>query len=362
MGRLAVLPALLAIIMALSVAFGKNVAPRHFKIPKGITNKAPVVKFQDLAAPEQKASSNILPDHVFYENYRANFSWSDKRLQAALGIRPSTKGKNGSSNDKRSIVKRTPGDPNNPLLKLPSCLGCIEAYNGKVTTINDLTTEWLEQQLLEKDNQLQDRCVFYTSVLEPSVDLIEYTERKAMGHNDHPGLSWFATEWACSLGMVSIWNLYPGQNDISNPNPDDPKIRNFWEVFIEGSWLYFLYQNKQQFIYFENMSRAMARHYVMSMQPTRLTKYQYIWANVEWPTLKARYASGGAGAPTRLIAVDARSKAQYEVDINTLQAHDTPLERDDPDYLDFDTFEHDLQKRDTCTQNLAYEVNMDWFG
>lgn len=203
MGRLAVLPLFLAIFFILSVAVGKNVAPRTSKDPRGIANKAPIVNIRGHAGHEQEKPNGILPEHAFYQNYQANFSWSDKQLQAALGIRTVATGENI---DKRHISKRTPGSqPGDPVFKLPSCLGCIEAAAGRVTSINDLTTEWLEKQMLLPDSQLQNNCVFYTSVPKVTEDATEYNIRQTMGHLEHPGLSWFATNWACGKSFVSIW-------------------------------------------------------------------------------------------------------------------------------------------------------------
>lgn len=96
----------------------------------------------------------------------------------------------------------------------------------------------------------------------------------------------------------------------------------------------------------------------MSIYPTNLKKYGWIWGTIEWVELKARYASGGAGAPTKLIAINAVDNTeQWNINIDTLAADPHPLKRSDPHYLDLS-----LEKRDTCADNLAYEVNMDWFG
>lgn len=53
--------------------------------------------------------------------------------------------------------------------------------------------------------------------------------------------------------------MYPGANDVTNGG-DVPQVRNFWEVYVPGSWLNFLVQNDQQFTYFGRMSDAMAKH------------------------------------------------------------------------------------------------------
>ncbi|KAK0757406.1 hypothetical protein N5P37_010129 [Trichoderma harzianum] len=360
MGRLAVLPVFFAITLIISLAFGKNVAPRTLHTPKGITNKASAVNVRGHKDTEQKLSNDVLPEHIFYGNYQVNFSWNNKQLQAALGIRPLP------SLDKRNIVKRTPGSqPGDPVFKLPSCLGCIEAAAGKVTSINDLTTEWLEKQILLPDSQLMNRCVFYTSVPKENEDKAEWDLRQTMGHLDHPGLSWFATDWACNHKLLSIWNLYSGKNDISNPNPDNPKDRNYWEVFVDGSWLAFLQTNQVYFTYFEHMSRAMARHcggvvYVMSLKPRQLSKYQYIWA-AEFSELKARYSGASAGRPTQLVAVNAIDNTeQWNISWDDLSADSTPLSKGDPGHIDFVRLS--LERRANCQANLDYEVNMDWFG
>lgn len=99
---------------------------------------------------------------------------------------------------------------------------------------------------------------------------------------------------------------------------------------------------------------------VMSLEPKQLTLYGFIWGGHEQPTLASRYSQGGAGAPTRLISIDASDyRLQYEIDIVT-QAYIGTVKRDDPDYLDPDSF--DLHTRDTCTENLEYQGNDDWFG
>lgn len=217
------------IIFTLSFSIlGKNVAPPAVKhepvianeqLPRSLPrNKAPSMKVTgrssrgvqqvDSSPPETVPVPHISPDHVFYDSYQANFSWSDPALQAALGIRPAS-----SELQQRDeiIVKRTPGSaPGDPLVKTPSCLGCIEASNGQSVTLADLTTEYLENQILLRDSVLQDRCVFYTSVpnsfsFSPA-DLIELFDRRALGGADrHPGLSLIATNWACSSNKVTIW-------------------------------------------------------------------------------------------------------------------------------------------------------------
>ncbi|KAI1211221.1 uncharacterized protein F4807DRAFT_466539 [Annulohypoxylon truncatum] len=366
---------------------GKNVAPpvvkrRHaHPVPQNLhPNKAPSIKVTGQAShgqkqtdskPEEAAPVPYIPqDHVFYDSYQANFSWSDPALQAALGIRPIPSQMNTRDGN---IFKRSPGStPDDPIFKLPSCLGCYEASQGRTVTLADLTTEYLEQQILLPDSLLQDRCVFYTSVPDPrkdplsTADRAEFFNRVALGGEDrHHGLSLIATKWACSNNKVTIWNMYSGENDVSGGR-DIPSKRNYWEVHVKGSWLNFLDGTDARFTYFENMSRAMARHcggtiYVMSMRPMQLYKYKFIWGNVEYPQLLARYSAGKGGAPTKLISIDAANPyLQYVLDWTTQKPLD-PLPPRDPDFLEVS--ESMLQARDTCTDNVEYEEpGEDWFG
>lgn len=281
MGQFALLRLLAAIFMLFSITIGKNVAPRTSKgSSKGIANKAPLLHIRAHVQHEQKTASDILPAHVFYGNYQTNFSWSDKQLQGALGIRNLADGE-----AERNLFKRTPGggppgsQPGDPLWKAASCLGCLAAERGSTVTLADLTIEWLERYIMVPDSALQDTCVFYTSVRYDVTT--EADKRAALKHEEHRGLSYFATDYACNNGKKTIWvsrtrkkslkmlrlwvftclqNLWPGKNDITGKN-DDPNQYNFWEVYVPGSWLNFLVDGKNsQFRYFENMSTAMARH------------------------------------------------------------------------------------------------------
>lgn len=146
---------------------------------------------------------------------------------------------------------------------------------------------------------------------------------------------------------------------------------NYWEVYTPGSWLNPLLNQppnptNAQFTYFGRMSNAMAqvcggKIYVASMEPTNLAKYGFIWANDEYPTLKARWLTGGAGAPTELIAVDlANPLTQYLLDFNDLSVkfQVAPTKRSETSEED-----GELYKRDNCDVNVAYEPSTeDWFG
>ncbi|KAI2463542.1 hypothetical protein F4781DRAFT_416265 [Annulohypoxylon bovei var. microspora] len=369
-------------------SLGKNVAPPAVRqrssqdTPRNLPqNKAPSMNVSGRSSrPEQvdsksleNAPLSVPQDHVFYDSYQANFSWSNPVLQTALGIRPASLELNKREGH---LVHRAPGGQLiDPIFKLPSCLGCIEASNGQTMTLEELTTEYLENQIiLRPDSVLQDRCVFYTSVPNPATaatklsaaDLTEYFNRVNLGGADrHPGLSLKATSWACSNKKVTIWNFFSGANDVSGGR-DIPSKRNYWEVYVEGSWLNFLTKDDQQFVYFERMSKAMALHcggviYVMSMRPEEMPKYKFIWGTVEYPTLLARFTGALGGAPTKLISIDAANpNKQYVLDWHTQQSMKS-LTRTDPDFLEVN--ESALHGRDTCTSNVDYEPpDEDWFG
>jgi hypothetical protein len=116
--------------------------------------------------------------------------------------------------------------------------------------------------------------------------------------------------------------------------------------------------------YFENMSAAFAKHCggtirVMTLDPTNLAKYGYIWGTKELPALRANLNSPYAYAPTNLIAIDAVTPTmQYSIDWVTLSAT-KQLTKEDPLYYD----PAQLGRRDTCDSNVAYQLDgQDWFG
>lgn len=152
----------------------------------------------------------VVPEsHVFYNNYRVNFSWQDPQLVAALGI-PAELTPATNLFDKRSdhrLSKRAPGSsPSDPVFKLPSCLGCIQAQAGNIVSLNDLTVEWLERQMTKTDAQLRNKCVFYTSVPKIREDENEYNDRGDLGGQDkHAGLSKIASDYACRSNKYTIW-------------------------------------------------------------------------------------------------------------------------------------------------------------
>jgi hypothetical protein len=173
-----------------------------------------------------------------------------------------------------------------------------------------------------------------------------------------------------SITDACIKNLYSGSNTVSGA-AENTNQYNYWEVYVEGSWLNPLLDQppnppNAQFTYFGRMSNAMAQVcggtiYVASLDPTNLQKYGFIWANDEYPTLKARWQAGGFGAPTSLISVDmANPQTQYVVSFNDLSTqYQVPPTKRDEMWGEGEG----LQKRDNCDANVAYEPSTeDWFG
>ncbi|TGJ84221.1 hypothetical protein E0Z10_g4510 [Xylaria hypoxylon] len=155
---------------------------------------------------------------------------------------------------------------------------------------------------------------------------------------------------------------------------NDPKQWNYWVSYEPGTWLYegLYIQGKGKGLdeqvklreYFENLSVAFANNCggtirVMTLAPTNLVKYGYIWGTKELPALRAKINSPGPNGVTNLIAIDAVDMTlQYMVDWNTLRAT-RQIAKEDPLYYD----PAQLRGRDTCDQNTAYELDgQDWFG
>lgn len=284
----------LMLFALLMLTVSKNVAPSSSKHPaldgtsaQSSRNRAPVVNVKgSVHGPNHKSTQPPVPEsHVFYNNYKLNFSWEDPLLQAALGVTARETTTTGSHFNKRGsnhLSKRTPGSSkNDPVFKVPSCLGCIEASMGLKVTLADLSVRFLETQITKTDAQLKNKCLFYTSVPRQGQELRDRNDLG--GAEKHSGLSKIATDYACNNNLYTIWvcenilthglggewmakssqdwkQIFPGLNDITE-NPDDPKARNFFEVFVKGSWLNFLHNEKEDFYrYFENMSKAMASH------------------------------------------------------------------------------------------------------
>ncbi|KAH7038276.1 uncharacterized protein B0I36DRAFT_346275 [Microdochium trichocladiopsis] len=297
------------------------------------------------------------------------FSWDHPLVQRMLweGRNETTKSKH-DKHDKhdapRRIIKRT--NIEGQQVGGKHCLGCAGGMVPAMPTIDELTIDYLENQMLKTESDLRDRCVFYTGVTNSEAAINSWTLEPGA---DRPGLSKTATAFTCSKGMYSIWQLWPGgtANVQPNPPPDNEHTPNFWEVFLKDSWLQKVAPKPICFKYFENMSSAMARRckgkvYVMSLKPLDLPGYgqgteannnaHSIWNNYEWPTLKNN------GGVTQLIGLTAKGPNGEVGDMWELNMSD--LSKKGP-YTG--AVPRGLGKRDTCTNNRAYQPpGQDWFG
>ncbi|KAI1119843.1 hypothetical protein F5Y10DRAFT_259522 [Nemania abortiva] len=324
--------------------------------------------------------SSLPPEHVFYANSQVNFSWEDPGLQRRLWSgqpRTAPEGLMPTSTVKRHVQKRAKPHVLGTLFKIPSCLGCARAqFHGITGTLDELTVMYLEMVLLKSDQELYNTCLFYTSVWDET-DEGRIGKLRPLGFlgKTPDNLSKPATDYGCMNGLYTIWNCYSGRNAITGAS-DDPRQYNYWEVKVEGSWLYngLFDENRPDNLkvgnqdrvrqYFENMSEAFAKHCggtirVFSLDPTNLAKYGYIWGTKELPALRANLNSPYAYAPTNLIAIDAtKPTLQYNIDWNTLKEISQLSEEDE---LYYDPAK--LSRRDTCDSNVAYQTDgQDWFG
>ncbi len=168
---------------------------------------------------------------------------------------------------------------------------------------------------------------------------------------------------------------------------------NFWEISEPGSWIYSLWEENKQFIFFSHMSEALARIctgniYIMSISPLEImSRYSgahpqsgnpSILTTVELGTLKDRYntdptSHDGVGS---LIAIDATSIGSTQPTMYQLNWDDSlsqvrqisrrEVELEHSWVLDLVNASrglaaHKLSARNTCNANLAYET-YDWFG
>ncbi|KAI1354382.1 hypothetical protein F5Y01DRAFT_311947 [Xylaria sp. FL0043] len=328
------------------------------------------------------SSPSLSPEHVFYANSQANFSWDDPELRRRLWSgQPEMAQKEGllmpTFTTKKQHLEKRAGSPRvlGTLFKIPSCLGCARAQNGGPKgTISELTESYLEGVLLKTDAELYNTCLFYTSVWGAS-DQLQITKIGPWYTGTKPpvNLSKPATSYGCMNGLITIWNCFSGGNDVTGAS-NNPKEYNYWEVDVPGTWLYDglyiqglgpgLDVQVNIRMYFENMSAAFAKHCggtvrVMSLAPTNLGKYPNIWGNKELPALRANLNSPSKYRPVNLIAIDATDPTmQYMIDWTTLAATKI-LSKDDPLYYDPAQF----PRRDTCDSNVNYQLDgQDWFG
>lgn len=86
------------------------------------------------------------------------------------------------------------------------CLGCFNAASGDRPDIGDLSTEYLVTELLKKEPEMRDLCVFYTGV--PNDERQNTAKGQSLGPQEN--LSPSAARWACDRQMYSLWvRLHP---------------------------------------------------------------------------------------------------------------------------------------------------------
>jgi hypothetical protein len=141
----------------------------------------------------------IREEDVFASNHLVSFSWKDPVLQNALyaGLPPMSP-KPGLS-QRGLLAKRAGGRKIIP--KVPQslhCLGCLKKEIAGQMSINDISTAWLQGHILPTEQQMKDKCVFYTGV--------KNSNRKGQSWlKAGDGLSARASDWACSNGLYSLW-------------------------------------------------------------------------------------------------------------------------------------------------------------
>ncbi|KAM7198732.1 hypothetical protein V8F20_006047 [Naviculisporaceae sp. PSN 640] len=369
-------------------------------------NKMPIFEAR-ATAPRLTPEYARLTNRNKHNNTEILFEWHEARMQQHLwkaAVRPDPKGRT-----RTGLLKRAPNPPGPRPVGAPlgrgDCAGCADLANNLDQDIMSFDWQYMQTQMITaRKNQLNNRCVFYTG-LPPSEQL---TIQLALGLPVLPeGQSDLATRFACSQRLFSIWNLWPGKNEIDDQSNTDKLKRNFWEIDENQSWLYRLSKiNTGQFDgrdyrtyrahYFRVMSDAMAHScrgsvYVMALG-TDMSVYRGIWADTEYPTLKALNSQPPSPADrvTRLILVNTLRPASEQYNLIFDANLDYPrlgskITRRDPDYLHFDLGDdhdavsanmtdaeldaalvrrHHLMKRDSCTANIEYEKadRGDWFG
>lgn len=125
------------------------------------------------------------------------FSWDHPVVQRMLW-----EGRNDTHHEKkekpRRIIKRT--TISGQQIGGKHCLGCAGGMRPAQPTINDLTTDYLEQWIMRSDRDLRNRCVFYTGITRAETPLWSLD---SLGNR--LGLGKTAASFACNKGMYSIW-------------------------------------------------------------------------------------------------------------------------------------------------------------
>jgi len=200
-----------------------------------------------------------------------------------------------------------------PMFKNPACIRCPNSRDLKTPEgiLQIYTTDYFKREILAKDDELHDKCIFYTRGTNP------------LGP---PKLSRAATQLACSVKKYSIWNLWWNEND----EKDNYKAKmNHYDPFTPTNRLNALTQpvpidqttglptrRPYHIEYFENMSRAMAqkcngRIHLYTTEPFNVDRFfssptlvPNIWATTEYPALRV-----GRNDVRELITIDANSAA-----------------------------------------------------
>ncbi|KAM7212425.1 hypothetical protein V8F06_012194 [Rhypophila decipiens] len=337
------------------------------------------------------------------------FEWHDARIQQHLWKAATRSNTEEPTRTGGKLGKRAPNPPTPRPVGAPlgrgDCAGCAGLARNLDQDILSFDWQYMQTQMIKaRKDRLNNKCVFYTGLPpaeQVAIQLARGLLRPPAGQSD------LATQYACSQNLYTIWNLWPGKNEIDDQSKTELLKHNFWEIEEGESWLYRLApSNTGQFDgndylhyrrhYFRVMSDAMAHScrgtvYVMAGN-TDMSIYIGIWPDTEYPTLLAahRLPVGSYGRVTRLILVHTLrpSTEQWEMTFDDgYPRRGNRITKRDPDYLHFDLGEeleaamaagnmteeeigaalvrrHSLMKRDSCTANLEYETadRGDWFG
>ncbi|KAK0710666.1 hypothetical protein B0H67DRAFT_263181 [Lasiosphaeris hirsuta] len=374
-------PALGVVVVALALAGGVSAE-----------NKMPTFQAK-VHAPR------LTPEYAqITNNTEILFEWHEPRMQQHLWRAATRSLDEGPTRTGKKLRKRadfTPRAVGAPLGR-GDCAGCAKLAAGQDADIFSFDWQYMQTQMIPaRKNRLKDRCVFYTGL--PPDEKIQIQQAKGL-LTLPDGQSEIATEYACNNDLITIWQLWPGVNDVAPGSSTDSSKPNFWELHAD-SWLYRLdksnngqYDNNDpsknwnayRSHYFRAMSDAVAHScsgtvYIMAGK-TSMGGYIGIWPDTEYPTIKAKAAlpDGNAEKVTKLILVKTLDpeNEQYLMNIDPALPYPTlnrRMKRGEPDYLDVSdlpgypanmTDEARLKKRDSCTANLYWETadHGDWFG
>lgn len=143
-------------------------------------------------------------DGPFKRNNNLKISWDHPEVVRQLWRgKPVPSGLSSPSGGiaRRALVKRNDGRTEMPggWPQSKHCLGCFKRNQDGPVEINDLSTDWLVTQILVSEEDMKDKCVFYTGV--PNDEREELAFWLADGENLSPS----AAKWACDNGLLSLW-------------------------------------------------------------------------------------------------------------------------------------------------------------